>query len=154
MVAAPRMTRIWGQSWLLSTRHNWLVPTDDNRLHRVDDADMLQTTTLILFNYVFFAAYVQAAIRFWRNCAVVCVPVSNDYGPFPAMLWAGGVSGMCLLFASWLNADVVAMIFLWHNGNDWLLWTILLRLKEVSTCFEGMIYSRDAIAAQWLWLIT
>ena len=30
----------------------------------------------------------------------------------------GGVSGICLLFASWLNADVVAMIFLRHNGND------------------------------------
>ena len=59
------------------------MPTDDNRLHRVDDADMLQTATLILFDYVFFAAYVQAAIRFWRKCAVVCVPVSNDYGRFP-----------------------------------------------------------------------
>ena len=154
MVAAPRMIRIQGQSWLLSTRHNWLVPTDDDRLHRVDDADMLQTTTLVLFDYVFFAAYVQAAIFFWRNCAVVCVPVSSDYGPFPAMQWAGGVSGMCLLFASWLNADVVAMIFLRHNGNDWLLWTILLRLKEVSTCFERTMSSRDAVVAQWLWLIT
>ena len=29
------------------------MPTDDNRLHRIDDADMLQTTTLVLFDYVF-----------------------------------------------------------------------------------------------------
>ena len=36
--------------------------------------------------YRLFVAEVQATRLFWRNCAVVCVPVSSDYGPFPAML--------------------------------------------------------------------
>ena len=97
------------------------MPTDDDRLHRVDDADMLQTTTLILFDYVFFAAYVQATIRFWRNCAVVCVPVFSDHEFFPATLRGRGVSGACLLFASWLSdVDVETMVVFQRNCNDYL----------------------------------
>lgn len=153
MVAAPRMTRIRGQIWLLSTRHNWLVPTDDNRLHRVDDADMLQTTTGSVW-LCLFRGLRASSDTFLEEMRSGLRTSLQWLWPFPAMLWAGGVSGMCLLFASWLNADVVAMIFLRHNGNDWPLWTILLRLKEVSTCFERTIYSRDAITTQWLWLIT
>ena len=50
------------------------------------DADMLQITKLILFCLLLFVADVQATRLFWRNCAVVSVPVSSEYGPFPAML--------------------------------------------------------------------
>ena len=63
-----------------------LVSTDDSMLYCAGDKNMLHITTLILLCLLLFAADVQAARLFWRNCAVVCVPVSSDYGPFPAML--------------------------------------------------------------------
>ena len=50
---------------------------------------------------------------------MVCVPVYSDYDSFPATLRAGGVSGICLLFASWLSdVDVETMVIFQRNCND------------------------------------